>query len=122
MVYRLAAVAVLLVHLVFILFVLLGAVLVARRRGFALLHLPVAAWGFYVEAGGRGCPLTGLENWLRLRGGQSGYGEGFVEHYLLWMIYPAGLARRDEYLLAAVVLAVNAALYWWALRAHRTRT
>lgn len=117
--YRLAADAVLLLHLAFILFVLLGAALVARRRWLALVHAPVAAWGFFVEASGRGCPLTLAENYLRLRAGQSGYSGGFIEHYLLAMIYPAGLTRDTELVLAGVVVAVNAVLYGWALRAWR---
>ena len=120
--YRLAADAVLLLHLAFILFVLLGAVLVARRRWLALVHVPVAAWGFFVEVSGRGCPLTLVENYFRLRAGQSGYGEGFVAHYLLRLIYPAGLTRGTELALAGVVLAFNAALYgrvWWRVRRKR---
>ena len=120
--YRLAADAVLLLHLAFILFVLLGAVLVARRRWVALVHVPVAAWGFFVEVSGRGCPLTLVENYFRLRAGQSGYGEGFVAHYLLRLIYPAGLTRGTEVALAGVVLAFNAALYgrvWWRVRRKR---
>lgn len=111
--YQVAAAAVLLFHLAFILYVVLGAVLAARRRWLALVHLPVAGWGFYVEASGRGCPLTGLENHFRLLAGQSGYREGFLEHYLLWIIYPAGLTRHDELVLAALVLAINLALYGW---------
>jgi len=117
--YRLAADAVLLFHLAFIVFVLLGAVLVARRRWLAVVHLPVAAWGFFVEISGRGCPLTAAENYLRIRSGQSGYSEGFLEHYLLWLIYPAGLTRGTELVLAAVVLVVNAVLYGWAFSARR---
>lgn len=117
--YRLAADAVLLFHLAFILFVLLGAALVARRRWLVLVHVPVAAWGFFVEASGRGCPLTLAENYFRLRAGQSGYGEGFIEHYLLRLIYPAGLTRDTELVLACVVLVVNAALYGWAFSRRR---
>jgi hypothetical protein len=119
--YRLAADAVLLFHLAFILFVLLGAVLVARRRWLALVHVPVAAWGCFVEASGRGCPLTLVENYFRLRAGQSGYSEGFIEHYLLWFIYPAGLTRGTELVFAGVVLAVNAVLYGWAFSPRRRK-
>jgi hypothetical protein len=119
--YRLAADAVLLFHLAFILFVVLGAVLAARRRWLMLLHLPVAAWGFLVEFSGRGCPLTDLENALRIRAGQGGYGGGFLEHYLLWLIYPAGLTRNAQLVLAALVVAINLALYGWLLGPGRGR-
>lgn len=117
--FRIAAAAVLLLHLAFIAFVLLGALLAARRRWLMLVHLPVAAWGFYVEASGRGCPLTWLENYLRLRGGEAGYGEGFVEHYLLRLIYPAGLTHDVQLVLAAVVVGLNLALYAWVFHARR---
>lgn len=107
MLFRLAADAVLLVHLAFILFALLGAAIAVRWRWIPLVHLPVAAWGFFVEITGRICPLTYLENYLRIKAGLSGYTESFVEHYLLAIIYPAGLTREIQFALAAVVLVVN---------------
>ncbi len=113
MLFRLAAEAVLLIHLAFILFALLGAAIAARWRWIILVHLPAATWGFFVELTGRICPLTYLENYLRIKAGLSGYTESFIEHYLLAIIYPAGLTREIQFLIAAVVLAVNIALYGW---------
>lgn len=114
--YRIAAAAVLLLHLAFMVFVVAGAMLVLHRRWLAVLHLPAAVWGFWVEVTDAPCPLTYLENWLRMRGGQAGYGEGFVEHYLVATIYPAGLTRGTQFLLAALVVLVNAGLYTAVLR------
>lgn len=122
MAYGIAAAAVLLLHLAFILFVVAGAGLALRRHWVIALHFPAALWGFLVEAGNLPCPLTYLENWLRMRGGQAGYGEGFVEHYLLATIYPAGLTRSIQYALAAFVLLVNACLYAAVLRRARHHT
>lgn len=113
MLFRLAAEAVLLIHLAFIVFALLGAAIAARWRWIVLVHLPAATWGFFVELTGRICPLTYLENYLRIKAGLSGYTESFIEHYLLAIIYPAGLTREIQFLIAAVVLAVNIALYGW---------
>jgi hypothetical protein len=113
MLFRLAADAVLWIHLAFILFALVGAVIAARWRWIPIIHLPVAAWGFFVELTGRICPLTDLENYLRIRAGQSGYAESFVEHYLLAIIYPAGLTREIQFVLAGVVIIVNFAIYGW---------
>lgn len=113
MLFRLAADTVLLSHLAFILFALLGAATAARWRWIPVVHLPVAAWGFFVEITGRICPLTYLENYLRIKAGQSGYTESFVEHYLLAIIYPAGLTREIQFALAAVVIVVNIAIYGW---------
>lgn len=115
MVFRIAADAVLVLHLAFIVFALFGAVLAVRWRWLPLVHLPAAAWGFFVEVSGRVCPLTDLENDLRLRAGQAGYRGGFIEHYLLGVIYPSGLTREVQFALAGVVLAVNAAIYTWLL-------
>lgn len=114
--YRIAAAAVLLLHLGFIVFVVAGAALALRWRWMAAVHLPAAVWGFWVEAGGVACPLTYLENWLRVRGGEAGYSEGFVEHYLLAAIYPEWLTRNTQYLLAACVLLANVGLYTVVLR------
>jgi hypothetical protein len=95
---------------------MLGALLAWRRRWLLALHLPAAAWGVWVEASGAGCPLTSTEIYLRTRGGMAGYREGFLEHYLLNIVYPAGLTREMEYGLAAAVLVVNAVLYCLVLR------
>jgi hypothetical protein len=114
--YRLAAAAVLLLHLAFIVFVVAGALLVRRRRWLAAIHLPAALWGFWIELAGAACPLTAAENYLRMRGGQAGYAEGFLEHYLLGVVYPAGLTRSTEYALALLVVASNVVLYARVMR------
>ena len=113
MFFRLAADAVLLLHLAFVAFVVLGAVLAMRWRWAIYVHLPAAVWGFFVEVTGRICPLTYAENALRIRAGQSGYAESFIEHYLLPVIYPAGLTREVQYVLAGAVVAINVAIYGW---------
>jgi len=119
MITRLAADGVLLFHLAFILFALLGAALAVRWRWMPLVHLPAAAWGFFVELTGRVCPLTNLENDLRISAGQSGYTESFVEHYLLQVIYPSGLTREIQLALAGVVVFVNIAIYGWLFLRRR---
>jgi hypothetical protein len=119
MLYRPAAEAVLLFHLAFIAFVLVGAVLAAHWRWIVFIHLPAAAWGCFVELSGRICPLTYAENFLRTRAGESGYTESFVEHYLLAVVYPAGLTREIQFVLAAVVVAINAAIYAWLFYPRR---
>jgi hypothetical protein len=113
MFYRMAADAVLMLHLAFILFVVLGALLAARWPRLVALHLPVAAWGFAIEATGGECPLTLAENFLRIQAGQSGYVGGFIEQYLLYVIYPEGLTRKVQFGLAAAVIVINAAIYGW---------
>lgn len=110
-----AADLVLLLHLAFIAFALAGALLVPRWHWLAWLQLPAAAWGLYIELSGRLCPLTTLENALRVAAGQAGYADGFVAHYLLAVIYPSGLTRTIQFVLAGVVLAVNAGIYAWLL-------
>lgn len=116
--FRLAADAVLLLHLAYIVFAVLGGLLAVRWRWLPLLHLPAVAWAFYVEFTGSLCPLTSMENSFRLSAGQSGYAGGFVEHYLLPLVYPAGLTREVQLILAATVLGVNLAVYAW-LVVHR---
>jgi hypothetical protein len=73
--------------------------------------LPVVAWGASVEFFGLTCPLTPLENWLRDRGGESGYSGGFIDHYLMPLMYPAGLTRGMQLVLGGMVVAINLAAY-----------
>lgn len=105
--YRIAADAVLLLHLAFILFVVLGGLLVLKWPRLAWLHLPAVAWGATVEFLHLICPLTLLENRLRLAAGEQGYSGGFIEHYLLPLIYPAGLTPAIQIWLGALVLLLN---------------
>jgi hypothetical protein len=117
---RLAADAVLLLHLAFIAFVIVGALLALRWRLVALVQIPAVAWAVFVEATGRTCPLTFAENHFRLAAGASGYGESFVEHYLLRIIYPDGLTSTVQIALAVAILVVNVAIYC-RLLLHRQR-
>lgn len=119
MLYRLAADATLFAHLAFIAFVVAGAALAWRWRWLALLHLPAALWGAYAELAAAACPLTALENRLRLAAGQAGYPGGFIEHYLVALIYPAGLTPALQWALGVGVLALNAVLYGLLLRRWR---
>lgn len=112
---RIAADSVLILHLAFILFTLLGGALTLYRRWIPFLHLPAAAWGIFVELTGRICPLTYLENYFRIKAGQTGYTESFVERYLLDIIYPSGLTREIQFELAGVVIVVNIVIYGWLL-------
>ncbi|WP_122813702.1 DUF2784 domain-containing protein [Pseudomonas viridiflava] len=111
MIFRLAADAVVTFHLLFILFVLLGGLLVLRWPWAALLHLPAMAWGAAVELLHLYCPLTPLENALRSRAGDQGYDGGFIEHYLIPLIYPAGLTPQIQLWLGGIVLLINASVY-----------
>lgn len=114
-----AADCVLLIHLAFILFAVLGAALTLWWRWAPVVHLPVAAWALFVELTGRSCPLTRLENFFRIKAGLSGYTESFIEHYLVALIYPAGLTREIQFALAGVLIVVNVAIYGWLLARKR---
>jgi len=113
---RFLADAVLLLHLCFILFVVFGALLVMRWRRWLPVHLAAAGWGFLVEASGATCPLTWAELHFRRLAGEAGYQGGFVDHYLVPLIYPAGLTRAMQLGLGVAVLAINAILYLWIQR------
>jgi hypothetical protein len=107
---------VVLVHLTFVLFVVLGGLLVLRWRRLAYLHVPAVIWGAWIELSGGICPLTPLENSLRARAGQAGYSGGFIEHYVLAVLYPSGLTRVIQIVLGATVLLLNLAVYFYLLR------
>lgn len=119
---RIAADLVLAVHLGFIVFVILGGLLLLRFPKIVYLHIPAAVWGAVVEISGRICPLTTWENDLRQSAGESGYAESFVEHYLVPIIYPAGLTRDVQLTLAGIVVFANIVIYGWLLyRCNKSR-
>ncbi len=109
--------AVVLIHLLFVAFVVLGGFLLVRWPRLVWLHLPAAAWGAFIEFSGGMCPLTPLENHLRMLGGGSAYSGDFVERYLLPVLYPAQLTPAVQQGLGMVVLAVNLVAYAWAFQA-----
>ena len=108
---RLLADAVVVLHLAFIAFALAGGALVLWRPWIAWLHLPAAAWAAYVEFSGTICPLTPLENALRRGAGVAGYEGGFVEHYVVPVIYPPGLTPAIQLAIGTIVIALNVAFY-----------
>ena len=117
--WRVLADAVLIGHLAFVLFVVVGGALVLRWPRLAWLHLPAAAWGVAIEFGGWICPLTPLENHLRQLAGQAAYEGDFIAHYLLAVLYPQGLTREIQWLLGSAVLVINAVVYAIWLRHRR---
>ena len=117
--YGLMADLVLVAHLAFVVFVVLGGLLVWRWRRLAWVHVPVALWGAAIAAVGFTCPLTPLENRLQRLGGRAGYQGGFIEHYVTALVYPAGLTREAQLALGAAVLALNLVVYWRVLTVSR---
>jgi hypothetical protein len=121
---RLLADAVVAFHFVFIVFVVGGGLLVLSRPWWAALHLPAVAWAAWTEFTGTVCPLTPWEQALRRAAGDAGYAGGFIEHYLIPVIYPPALTPRVQLALGTFVLLVNAAIYagvWWRRRCARMR-
>ncbi len=112
MAYGFLADLVLLAHLLFLLFVVLGGLLLLRWPRIAWIHIPCAIWGIFTEYAGIICPLTPLENALRHRGGETGFAGGFIEHYITAALYPAGLSRGVQVALGTFAVAVNVLIYW----------
>jgi hypothetical protein len=111
---------VVLLHAAFVAFVVAGGLLVFRRPWTAAVHLPAVAWAALLEFNGWICPLTPWENALRARAGETGYAGGFVDHYLLPLLYPAGLTPETQVALGFAVLAVNLVVYGLVVR-HRVK-
>jgi hypothetical protein len=111
MIYRLLADAVLILHLLFIGFVIFGGLFALRAPRIALAHIPAALWGVFIELTGGLCPLTVMEVEFRHCAGDAGYSGSFIEHYLLPVIYPVGLTRDIQFWLAGFVILINVAIY-----------
>jgi hypothetical protein len=111
MLFQALADLVVILHFGFIVFALFGALLALRWPGVLWVHAPAALWAVAIELGGWICPLTPLENHLRSAGGAAGYRGGFIEYYLLPVIYPPGLTREVQIVLGLGLLAVNTLVY-----------
>jgi hypothetical protein len=101
-------------HACFVAFVVLGGLAFSRWPRLVWVHAPMAAWGVFTEFAGVVCPLTPLENALRVRAGGAGYSGDFIEHHLIPVLYPAGLTRALQLGLGAFALALNGFMYWRA--------
>ncbi len=119
MAYRILADGILVVHLAFVIFVLSGGILSIRRRWILWLHIPAVLWAVWIEVSGGICPLTPLENFLRVQGGAIGYSSSFVEQYLSPVIYPAGLSREIQVALGCAVVLANGVIYWRLMSCNR---
>ncbi len=120
--YSVAADIVVVLHLLFIVFAVLGGLLVLKWQKLIWLHVPAAIWGVLIEFAGWICPLTPLEKKLRAASGSNGYSGGFVEHYIIPIIYPAGLTREVQVILGLIVLVMNVVVYVVIIRRNRRRS
>ena len=119
--YSLLADLTLILHAIFIVFVVLGGLLVLWQRRLAWLHIPCALWGILIEYLGWICPLTYLENDLRSAAGSRGYSGGFIDHYLVPLVFPSGLNPEIQVLLGTAVFTINIIIYiavWRRWRRH----
>ncbi|MCP3872551.1 MAG: DUF2784 domain-containing protein [Desulfobacteraceae bacterium] len=119
MVYWVLTNTVLVIHFSFILFVVFGGLLIFYKRWMLWLHIPAVFWGALIEFSGWICPLTPLENYFRRLAGLKGYNDGFVQHYLLNIIYPDGLTRQSQILLGLSVLMINLIVYFMYLKKQK---
>ena len=117
--WRLLADLLVVLHLAFAAFVVCGGFLAWKWRRVIFVHVPALAWGFWVETSGQICPLTPLEIHLRQLAGEAGYQGGFLAHYVVSLLYPPGLTRSDQWVLAALLLTLNVVAYGALLRPRR---
>jgi len=120
MAYRAVADAILIAHFAFVLFVVFGALLLLRWPRLAWLHIPAVVWAAFVEFSATVCPLTPMEVLLRREAGEAGYTGGFIDHYVVSLLYPDGLTRETQTVLGAMVVVINVAIYIVAFRRRRT--
>ena len=113
MFYRIGADLLVIFHLGFVVFVVTGGFLALRRRWVMSLHIPAAIWGALIEFNGWLCPLTSLEQELRRAGGQAGYAGGFIDYYILPVLYPTDLTRGVQIVIGVLVVVINTLAYGW---------
>ena len=121
MAYRFTADLVTILHLLFIVLVVLGGLLVLRWPRLAWVHVPIVIWGFLIEVMGWICPLTPLEQKLRLAAGERGYEGSFIDHYIVPLMYPQGLTYSMRMVLAGIIAVLNISIYLWLIRKRLAR-
>lgn len=119
MLWLMLADSIVVIHLAFVAFVVAGGLLVLRWHRLAWLHVPAAVWGALTEFMQIVCPLTDLENHFRTLAGASGYHGDFVSHYLLPILYPAGLTAGTQFILGMLVVTINIGIYGWLIGSAR---
>ncbi len=121
MLLRIAADLIVLVHFAFVIFVVAGGLLALKWPKMAYLHIPAAVWGAWIGFANWICPLTPLENHLRRLAGEAGYAGGFIEHYIVGILYPAGLTAGTRVILGVAVVAANVLVYGVYFARRRSR-
>jgi hypothetical protein len=111
--YELLAKIVLLIHLFFIFFVVIGAFSYLIKPKFLYLHLLSLGWGIYIQFTSSICPLTYLENWLLIKGKASFYDGGFIENYVMRIVYPEGINSNIQMILGIILVILN--IFFYAL-------
>lgn len=119
MIYIILADCIVVLHFLFIIFVITGGLSALKWRKIIWLHLPAAVWGALIEFTGWICPLTIMENDFRIKGNSLGYTGGFIQHYLIPVIYPTGLTHEIQIILGSVVVSLNLLVYWFIIRKWR---
>ncbi|MCK4586279.1 MAG: DUF2784 domain-containing protein [Gammaproteobacteria bacterium] len=122
MAYHILADLVVVLHFTFIIFGLLGGLLALWRKWIAYIHIPAAIWASLIVIQGWICPLTPLENYLRMEAGAGGYSGGFIAHYIAPIIYPDGLTRDLQVNLGFIALGINIAIYSYVVYRRQRKT
>ena len=109
--YELAVDIVLIIHFLFILFVIFGALLFFVVKKIVFIHIPAIIWGAYIELTNSICPLTYLENWFLHKANLTTYSEGFIQNYLVPIVYPVSLTKDLQIYLGIALIVINIVFY-----------
>ena len=109
--YEIVANLTLIIHFAFILFVIFGALLFFASVKIIFIHVPALIWGSYIELTNSICPLTYLENWFLHKANLTTYSEGFIQNYLIPIVYPMNLTKDLQIYLGITLIVINIIIY-----------
>ena len=109
--YEIVANLTLIIHFAFILFVIFGALLFFASVKIIFIHVPALIWGSYIELTNSICPLTYLENWFLHKANLTTYSEGFIQNYLVPIVYPMNLTKDLQIYLGITLIVINIIIY-----------
>ena len=109
--YELAANLTLIIHFAFILFVIFGSLFFFITTKIIFIHIPAFIWGSYIELTNSICPLTYLENWFLHKANLTTYSEGFIQNYLVPIVYPVSLTKDLQIYIGIALIVINIVIY-----------
>jgi hypothetical protein len=118
--YEFLATLTLIIHFLFIIFVIFGGLLFFIKAWTLYFHIPAFIYGAYVEFTQSICPLTYLENYFLTKANLASYSTSFIQNYLYAIIYPINLTKQIQISLGIILIIINLIIYGFIIKRKKS--